>query len=128
PQLLSSFLFTDKFTSKINNEREEDLIEKSIDYMQKNMDKSITLEILSKYINTSTSHYSAIFKKKIGFPPIEYLNHLKIQKACQYLQFTKFRVKEIALKIGIEDQYYFSRLFTKIMGVCPSDYREQRGA
>lgn len=127
PQFLSSFLFSDKFNLKIG-EDDEDLIEKSIRYMQANMDKSITLNVLSKHINTSSSHYSAIFKKKTGFPPIEYLNHLKIQKACQYLQFTDSRIKEIAIKVGIDDQYYFSRLFNKTMGFSPSDYRDQRTA
>jgi AraC-like DNA-binding protein len=126
-QFLSSFIFSDKFNFSIEEEH-DDTIEKSIKFMQINLDKSITLKELSKYVNCSASHYSSVFRKKTGFPPVEYLNHLKIQKSCQYLQFTDLRIKEIAAKIGIDDQYYFSRLFTKTMGFSPSDYRKNRSS
>ena len=124
-QFLSSFIFTDKFNFNFEEDH-QNMIEQSIQFMQKNLDKGIKLEELSKHVNSSASHFSAIFKKKTGLPPIEYLNHLKIQKSCQYLQFTDLRIKEIASKIGIDDQYYFSRLFNKTMGFSPSEYREQR--
>jgi AraC-like DNA-binding protein len=74
------------------------------------------------------SHYSSLFKKKTGFSPIDYFNHLKIQKACQYLQFTQLRIREIALKVGISDPLYFSRLFTQTMGYSPKEYRQHRSA
>ena len=125
PQFLSSFLFYEKFNVNLEN-HELDIIDLSIHYMQENVFKHLTLGALAKNVNSSPSHYSAVFKKKTGFPPIEYLNHLKIQKACQFLQFTELRIKEIAIKVGIEDQYYFSRLFTKTMGYSPSEYRSQR--
>ncbi|MBC7626240.1 MAG: helix-turn-helix transcriptional regulator [Ferruginibacter sp.] len=56
---------------------------------------------------------------------MEYFNHLKIQKACQFLLFTKLRIKEISIELGIEDHYYFSRLFHKVMGVSPVCYRKK---
>ncbi len=127
PQFLSTFLFIDKFNHNFR-ESSDDFVEESIKFMQQNIHKTVKLEAIAKHINSSASHFSAIFKRQTGFPPIEYLNHLKIQKACQYLQFTQLRIKEIAFKIGIDDQYYFSRLFTKTMGFSPSDYRGQRAA
>jgi len=51
---------------------------------------------------------------------MEYFNHLKVQKACQYLLFTSLRVKEISFKLGIEDAYYFSGLFTNVIDVSPN--------
>jgi AraC-like DNA-binding protein len=77
-------------------------------------------------VHISLSHYSALFKKKTGYPPLEYFNHIKIQKACQFLQFTNLQVKEIAYKLGINDPFYFSRLFTNVMGFSPLDYRKQK--
>ena len=124
-QFLSSFLFQDKFSLNFEDDH-EDMVAESIKFMQKNLHNVLTLTELSQHTNSSASHYSAVFKKKTGFPPIEYLNHLKIQKACQYLQFTELRIKEIATKIGVDDQYYFSRLFNKTMGFSPSTYRNQR--
>src|SRR5690606_40995788 len=61
----------------------------------------------------------------LGYSPIEYFNHLKIQHACQLLQFSDRRIFEIALAIGIEDPYYFSRLFSTQMGISPKQYRKQ---
>lgn len=119
---LTSFIFDEKFNYP-GKEKTTDQVDLSIDFMQKNLNLTLTLEDIARSVNLSVPHYSAIFKKKTGFAPIEYFNHLKIQKACQYLQFTDLRVKEIAAELGIEDPYYFSRMFSKLMSVSPNDYR-----
>ncbi|MCO5936491.1 AraC family transcriptional regulator [Mucilaginibacter sp. RB4R14] len=124
-QYLSSFIFSDRMATGVSDNNGE-VLEKSIIYMQKNLGKGLSLAELASSVNLSISHYSAVFKKKTGFSPIEYFNHLKIQKACQYLQFTQMRVREIAFMIGIDDPFYFSRLFTKTMGFGPREYRETR--
>lgn len=122
---LSSFIFNDNY-NYVEKKQSRDIITYSIKYMQQNTDKIISLQSIAKTANLSVSHFTNLFKKKTGFPPIEYFNHIKIQKACQYLLFTDLRVKEIADKLGIEDQYYFSRMFTKLMGISPINYRIKR--
>lgn len=94
--------------------------------MSKKIDQVLSLEEIASFVNLSASHFSFLFKKKAGFTPIEYFNHLKVQKACLYLLFTNLRIKEIAFELGIEDQYYFSRMFSKVMGLSPNEYREKR--
>ena len=54
---------------------------------------------------------------------MDYLIQLKMQRACQLLDLSDLRVKEVAAKIGYDDPYYFSRLFSKVMGLCPQTYR-----
>jgi AraC-type DNA-binding domain-containing proteins len=98
----------------------------AIEFMGKKTGQVLPLEKIAGAVNLSPSHFSFIFKKKTGFTPIEYFNHLKVQKACQYLLFTGLRVKEIAFELGIEDPYYFSRMFRKVMGMSPNEYREKR--
>jgi AraC-like DNA-binding protein len=122
-QFLSTFLFSDKFTLHLQSST-DNFLERSISYMQDHIDKNLTLAELADNVNYSASHYSYRFRHKTGFSPIEYFSQLKIQKACQYLQFTDLRIKEVACKIGINDPYYFTRLFGKTMGFSPKEYRQ----
>ena len=122
---ITTFMYQDKYfnSDKISK---QDITGKAINFMTKNIDQMINVDDIAQSVNLSVSHFTSIFKKKTGFSPIEYYNHLKIQKACQYLIFTDLRVKEISYKLGINDPYYFSRLFTKVMGVSPNEYREKK--
>lgn len=122
---LTTFIYNDKYdtSGKLNY---KDEINISIDFMQKNITNTLGLDEIAASANLSASHFSFLFKKKTGFSPIEYFNHLKVQEACQYLLFTNLRVKEIASELGIEDPYYFTRMFTKVMGISPNSYREKR--
>jgi AraC-like DNA-binding protein len=122
---LSSLSFPEKFGS-IHHKLQKDVVDISIEFMQNHLHVLLTLEELASSVNLSSSHYSNIFRKKTGYSPIVYFNHLKIQHACQYLQFTNLRISEISVKIGIDDQYYFSRMFTKIMGLPPAEYRKRK--
>lgn len=99
------------------------LINTSIQLMKENLDRNITLSEIANSVNLSVSHYSSIFKRITGLSPITYYNNLKIQKACDYLKYSNFLVKEISFKLGVFDVQYFSRLFTKTMGITPLKFR-----
>ncbi|TKC06235.1 AraC family transcriptional regulator [Pedobacter frigoris] len=122
---LSSFIFDEKFNYSYKKSMANP-VDISIEFMQKNLHATFTLEEIARSVNLSPSHFSALFKEQTGFAPIKYFNHIKIQKACQYLQFTDLRIKEISATLGIDDPYYFSRMFSKIMGVSPQDYKVKR--
>jgi AraC family transcriptional regulator of arabinose operon len=96
----------------------------SISFMEKNIDKSLSLEDLSTFVGLSKSHFNEVFKEKTGYSPIDFFIRLKMQKACSQLDLTDLSISEIALQVGYSDQYYFSRIFKKIMLKCPSDYRK----
>jgi len=121
----TTFLYNDRSRpeGKLSN---KDEVDRAIDFLSERVDQTLTLEEIAASVNLSVSHFSYLFKKKTGYSVIEYLNHLKVQKACQYILFTNMRISEIALEIGIADQYYFSRMFTKIMGISPNEYRKKR--
>jgi AraC family transcriptional regulator of arabinose operon len=121
---LSSLLYEEKFSSS-EKRKEGDLIADTIELMQKKTHTVISLQELARFAKLSVSHFSAVFRERTGYSPIEYFNHLKIQKACQYLLFTGMTVKETAASLGIDDQYYFSRMFTKLMGHSPVEYRKR---
>ena len=64
-----------------------------------------------------------MFKKKIGIPPVKYVNEVKVAEAKRMLLKTDMTVKEIASALYYSDQFYFSQQFKRITGYSPSEYR-----
>lgn len=122
---LTSIMFNEKYAPP-GGKVVKDELNVAIDFMKTNISETLTVESIAAAAHLSVSHFTFLFKKKTGFTPIEYFNHLKIQQACQYLLFTQLRVKEISFELGIDDPYYFTRMFTKVMGMSPNTYREKR--
>ncbi|MOA07209.1 HTH-type transcriptional activator Btr [compost metagenome] len=106
-------------------EKTQAYIEQAMMYMQEKLEMNMTLEELAAYTNISKQHLNYVFKQATGCAPIDYYLRLKMQRACQLLDLTNNSVKEISLLIGFSDPYYFSRLFKKIIGTSPSEYRSQ---
>lgn len=101
-----------------------DIVEQAIHYMRENIEQHIAMDDVLRYIGYSQSHFSAMFKRKMGMSPISYFNRLKIEHACHLLKTTDLRMNQICYKVGIEDSLYFSRLFSKVMGISPTQYKE----
>lgn len=114
--------YRDSLSAKQN---QRDVADDAIHFMRENIHKCLTLKDISEYVGFSTSHLSTLFKAKTGYSPLNYLSQLKIQQACHFLDFSDMKINQISMMIGFEDPFYFSRIFTKTMGVSPSDYRKK---
>lgn len=123
--LLGAFKYLPQF-ERIRSVQQHDIIEKSILYMHDHIEENINLGEIAEFCGYSVSHFSMIFKKKTSRSPIEYFSNLKIQRASQMLDFTEMPVNEIAEKLNFEDPFYFSRVFKKLMGLAPSEYRRKK--
>ncbi|SIR62564.1 AraC family transcriptional regulator [Paenibacillus macquariensis] len=108
------------------NQQKKHDIEFSLQFMMEHLEKNVSLQELADQANLSVPHYTHVFKKTTGYSPIDYYLRLKIQLACQHLDLTEQSIKEISIRLGFQDPYYFSRLFKKIMGKSPSEYRNTR--
>jgi len=91
---------------EVKKPKELDVIQKSILFMKDNLENKITLDDIANSVGYSSSHFSNYFTQKTNFPPYDYYNQLKIQKACSYLQFSDLKIKEIAYKLGYFDQFH----------------------
>jgi AraC-like DNA-binding protein len=111
-------------SAKPNLSEEHDIVVATIHLMNESIDKKLTLLEIAAYTGYSASHISTLFNKRTGYAPLTYFNQLKIQHACQLLDFTDMKINQVCYKIGIEDCYYFSRLFHKIMGISPREYKQ----
>ena len=123
---LSTLRFLQQFREAGTMNKQYDIISSAIHFMKENIEKKLSLDEIAKHVGYSTSHFLTLFNKRTGYSPLAYFNQLKIQQACQLLDFTNMKINQIGYKIGIEDTYYFSRLFRKIMGVSPREYKKMR--
>ena len=92
--------------------------------MQEKLHGQLELEELAQRVNLSKYHFSAKYKSITGQSPIQHFLHLKMEHACYLLDISGNSIKEISRSLGYEDSYYFSRLFKKIIGVAPRQYRQ----
>lgn len=101
------------------------LIEETFEYLKRHYKENVSVDQLAGMIGLSTSHFSKLFKEKIGYSPKDYLIRLRINRAKQFLEFSDCHLKDVAQKVGYPDEFYFSRIFKKIVGVSPSQFAKQ---
>jgi AraC-like DNA-binding protein len=99
-------------------------ISEIIKYLNIRYMKKITLEGIAENFYISPFHLSRTFKRETGFTFKEYLNSLRIREAQQLLKESHLSVSEIADKVGYESQTHFGRVFKKITGVSPLQFRK----
>lgn len=102
---------------------EEDRISIILEYIEEHYDKTLELSDIAKAFNFNYYYLSYYFNNhcKEGFS--EYLNRIRIEKACELLKDNNLYVSEISSSIGYSDHSYFCRVFKKITGYTPSRYR-----
>lgn len=96
---------------------------KVIRFIEQNYHMDIDVDMLCKYVNYSRSYLSRIFKNEMHMTIPEYTNTIRIQNAKILLQESNMPMREIAASVGINDSFYFSKLFKKLTGQSPRDYR-----
>jgi len=85
----------------------------------------VTMSSLAQSLDISAEHLRRVFKAAFGLPPIEYLIRQRMQHARGLLSHTSLPVNRVCRRCGIDNPYYFSRLFTRVVGVSPSRYRAE---
>ncbi|MGE7110662.1 AraC family transcriptional regulator [Lysinibacillus sp. NPDC047702] len=92
-------------------------------YIEQHINEPLSIQKLADLLNISTRHLLRIFKARFEVGPQVYLQQLRIEQAKKYLLTNQFSIKEIAISLGFEDEYYFSRAFKKVTNMAPSNYR-----
>lgn len=123
--LLSFFYKVNEYINQKRSNRNEKLLSKVKDYVDRNYSENITLTSISKDFGISSGYLSVLFNDHIGQNFIDYLTNLRIQSAKNLLKSTDLKIYEIADRVGYRDAYYFSTAFKKIVGINPTDYRDK---
>ena len=120
-QLMARYLKDAQPKTEINDDR----IQKVLSYIRKNIYKTIDIDSLAAISCLSKDHFIRLFKKEINNTPLQYINQKKIEKAQLILITDSMPVKNISYLLAYEDHSYFNRLFKKLTGVTPQQYRDR---
>jgi AraC-like DNA-binding protein len=103
-------------------------IEASLRYMMQHLNQPVRVPALSAMVGLSESSFFALFKSATGLTPLDFFIRARMQRAGALLAETPLQIKEIAARLGYDDQFYFSRLFKSVHGVSPREYRARQEA
>ena len=104
---------------------EPPVISKAKQFIQEHQTEDLSLGDVAKAVNTSTFYFCKMFKKYTGLNFTNYLSRLRIEKAKNLLLNPNLRVSEIAYEVGFQSLTHFNRVFKKIIGQSPTEYRSQ---
>lgn len=109
-------------------EREEEGrgIERSVEYMLKHFRHKIKLETLSQIAGLTPTSYSRSFKKDKGVSPVQHLAQIRIDASKLLLRRAGCSIREAAESVGFGNEYYFSRMFKRAVGMTPTMYLKRR--
>lgn len=103
-----------------------DLVSQAIRYIHEHYELPLTIDSLATILECSPRHLARLFRNSdIGQSPSDYLIRFRMQKASELLIQTELTLQDIAINVGYQDGYYFSRMFKKYMGLSPIRYRQQ---
>jgi len=100
------------------------IIQKSMEYINHNIKTNISLDSVAEYVYLSPSYFSRLFKKEMGINFIDYLNKVRVEESKKYLTDLKVSLSDIAHCVGFTDQSYYTKVFKKIEGIAPGQFRK----
>ncbi|SEM79811.1 response regulator [Paenibacillus sp. OV219] len=109
----------------LEGEMESDLLLTLKRYIKEHAHEELSLERIAAHVDRNPFYVSKLFKEYFGMNYIDYLTECRVETAKHLMQETDKSLKEITFDIGYNDPNYFSRVFRKIVGSTPTDYRKQ---
>lgn len=104
---------------------EPPMIARAKEYIQQHQTEDLSLGQVAKAVNASTFYFCKMFKKVTGINFTDYVSRIRIERAKNLLLNRNLRVSEIAFEVGFQSLTHFNRVFKKILGQSPTEYRAQ---
>lgn len=96
-----------------------------LNWLEKHLSEPVTVNLLAARAHMSRSTLGRCFRESFGLSPMGYVIEMRLSKAATLLRETELHIRDVALRVGIEDANYFSRVFRKQLGVEPTAYRSR---
>ncbi len=117
------YLFLSKLMVSPAN-KDEEMLEKILDYIKNHYSESITLDKLSRALKMSRDTLHRIFKNRMNTTLSSYMVRYRVHESLYLLSNTNFTISKISNMVGFYDQFHYSNAFKKLMNMTPSQYRK----
>lgn len=94
-------------------------------FIEEHQDEELSLGQVAKAVNTSTFYFCKLFKRATGLHFTEYVSRSRIEKAKNLLLNPNLRISEIAFAVGFQSLTHFNRVFKKVLGESPTEFRRR---
>lgn len=102
---------------------EHPLVTMAQEYIREHYTENLSLSQVAEKLGVSNGYLSTLLNQNMGCGFVDYLNQIRIDRACCYLRQSYLKNYEIAYKVGFQDEKYFSKVFKKVIGMTPKEYR-----
>src|SRR5215468_4028458 len=93
------------------------------EFVQAKMEDELTLIEMAQSVELSPAHFSRMFRKSTGESPHQFVLRQRVERAKEMLREAEMRVLDVAVACGFKTQQHFARVFRRIYGASPTDYR-----
>ena len=101
-------------------------VQKALLYIDANLTENLSLRTLAETLNVSSSYLSSLFRKETGLTLTEHINRRRVRHAMYLLKTTRLQIQTVAQHCGIMDVQYFSKIFKRVAGMTPKEYRDSK--
>lgn len=125
--LTSIFYRFVSYVFDFSNIEHTDIMHKAVNFVRENYACKLTLDDVAEHVYLSRSYLSKLFKEELGVSFTDFVNNIRVEKSKALLQNHSLALAEIADLVGFSDQSYFTKVFSKSVGMSPGQYRKNRG-
>lgn len=124
-QVAHEYLMAERTVSLKQRKKSEIVAEQVLKYLNQNYAQPLSGAMLAERFEMNFDYMNRVIASLTGYPIFAYLNILRINHAKQLIATTDLKFTEIAYLVGINDRYYFSKLFRKMTGLSPTEYYKE---
>lgn len=114
-----------EYHESAKNARRRAVMTLLVDKIEREYTNRITLSDLAEQAQINEKYLCRFFKEYTGQTPIDYINHLRVDRACYEMAVNGMNVTEAAFECGFNELSYFSKVFRRYKGVSPGEYRKR---
>jgi AraC-like DNA-binding protein/quercetin dioxygenase-like cupin family protein len=122
--IVPEMLREDAAAGRLRPQALDPLIAYLLEELNRRLEEAVSLEELARWAGYTPQHINRVFRRALGLTPLQYLARMKMDRAAVLLAEGELTVKAVARRVGVDDAYYFSRLFKQRFGRSPAQYRQ----